>query len=202
MPELIASLVQELARRHAQVCPRQVLGLRLGLYAGELLGIALPQLDKRLLLIAETDGCFLDGLSISTGCSPARRTLRIEDYGKTAATCVDTGSGRALRLSPRPGCRQTALAAAPGAEDSWHGQRQGYQHMPAAELFSVQAVALTLSIQQILGEPGVRTLCAVCGEEILNGREIHSGAAVLCRSCAGPAYYRPLLAPDNGPDRG
>ena len=77
------------ATHHHNICPRQVLGVRAGLLAGLLLDLPLPQPNKRLLAIAETDGCFVDGLSAATGCYVGRRTLRIEDYGKTAVTFVE-----------------------------------------------------------------------------------------------------------------
>jgi len=54
----------------------------MGLWIGEQLGRDLPQTDKTLLLIVETDGCLVDGLAVATGCRVGRRTLRIEDYGK------------------------------------------------------------------------------------------------------------------------
>ena len=56
------------ATHHHNICPRQVLGVRAGLLAGLLLDLPLPQPDKRLIAIAETDGCFVDGISAATGC--------------------------------------------------------------------------------------------------------------------------------------
>jgi formylmethanofuran dehydrogenase subunit E len=65
----LAALLQQSAALHRHLCPRQVLGVRMGLYAAELLGLALPQSDKRLFTIVETDGCFADGVSVATGCT-------------------------------------------------------------------------------------------------------------------------------------
>ena len=50
-------ILSESTKRHKHLCPRQVLGARMGLFAAELLGIQLPRNDKRLLVISETDGC-------------------------------------------------------------------------------------------------------------------------------------------------
>ena len=67
------------AALHHHLCPRQVLGVRMGMLAGELLDLDLPQGDKRLLTIVETDGCGADGIAVATGCWVGRRTMRVED---------------------------------------------------------------------------------------------------------------------------
>src|SRR5512147_1651333 len=100
MPTL-DDLLKDSATHHHRICPRQVLGVRIGLLADRLFEMTLPQLEKRLLAIAETDGCFVDGLSAASGCYVGRRTLRIEDYGKTAATFVDILTEQAIRITPR-----------------------------------------------------------------------------------------------------
>jgi formylmethanofuran dehydrogenase subunit E len=162
----------------------------MGLLAAQALNLDLPQTDKRLLTIVETDGCFTDGLAVATGCWVGRRTLRIEDYGKVAATFVDTVTGRAIRLIPRSTARGLATHYAPEAADSWHAYLLGYQRIPDNELLAVQEVQLIASIQSIISTPDARALCAVCGEEIFNDREVMQKGVVLCRSCAGSAYYR------------
>ncbi len=76
--------------QHKHLCPRQVLGVRMGMYAADLLGIDLPQGDKRVLTFVETDGGFADEVTAATGCTLGHRTLRHVDHGKTAAVFVDT----------------------------------------------------------------------------------------------------------------
>jgi formylmethanofuran dehydrogenase subunit E len=186
----LADLLEASAIHHHQVCPRQVLGVRIGLLAGRAFETALPQPDKRLLAIAETDGCFVDGLSAATGCYVGRRTLRIEDYGKVAATFVETVTGQAIRIAP--GCNARALAweYAPSARTTWEAQLIGYQHIPDELLLHWYAVKLTVSVQQIIGQPGKRISCGICGEEIINQREVIREGTILCRSCAGKSYFR------------
>ncbi len=104
MPSL-AELLEQTARLHHHLCPRQVLGVRMGTWAGELLGLDVPQSGRRLFVIAETDGCGVDGISVATNCWIGRRTLRVEDYGKLAATFIDTVTQRAVRIVPRSSAR-------------------------------------------------------------------------------------------------
>lgn len=193
MPTL-QELLEQTAALHHHLCPRQVLGVQMGRLAGELLGLSLPQTDKRLLTIVETDGCFADGVAVATNCWVGRRTLRVEDYGKAAAVFVDTHSGHAVRLFPRHDLRQTVLRYAPEADNKWEAMLLGYQRMMPAAMFEVESVELATPIAMIISEAGRRVHCDRCGEEIINGREIKAEGKTLCRACAGAAYYR-VLAP-------
>ena len=188
MPTL-KELLDTTTAMHRHLCPRQVLGVRMGLYAGELLGLALPQTDKRLYTIMETDGCAADGVAVAVNCWVGRRTMRVEDYGKVAATFVDTQTGQAIRIVPRASVRGDARAYAPQAANKWEAQLIGYQLMPCAELFDVQEVQLRTPIAQIISRPGRKALCGVCGEEIMNEREVWRAGMALCRACAGEGYY-------------
>jgi len=185
----LTDLLAQSATRHHRLCPRQVLGARIGLLAGLLLELPLPQPEKRLIAIAETDGCFVDGISAATGCYVGRRTLRIEDYGKTAATFVDTRSEQAIRIAPRLDIRELAWDYAPSARNKWEAQLLGYQLMPNELLLDWQYVELTTPIKQIIGQAGKRVACEICGEEIINQREVLHEGMVLCKTCAGEPYY-------------
>jgi formylmethanofuran dehydrogenase subunit E len=182
----LLSLTKE---RHNRLCPRQVLGVRMGLFAVRLLDLSSPILDKRLLVILETDGCFADGIEVATGCSIGHRTLRVEDYGKAAGTFVDTLTGETIRLVPQADVREKAFLYSRNTQSRYQAQLQGYQVMPDETLFKVQNVQLKKTYQEIIGKAGRRVLCAGCGEEIMNQREIIEGGQVYCRSCLGEGYY-------------
>jgi len=189
------------AAHHHRLCPLQVLGARIGLLAGRLLDLDLPRRDKRLLAILETDGCFVDGVVAATGCAPGRRTLRIEDYGKVAATFVDVETGEAFRIRPHPLARQRAQLAVPHAASRWEAQLFGYRQMDDSLLLESQSVELDVSLSRWISRPGARVGCHGCGEEIINERELFRDGVVLCRACVGEAYYRatlPLAAEGGG----
>lgn len=182
------------ATHHHKLCPRQILGVRIGLLAGRLLGIPLPQPEKRLLAISETDGCFVDGVSAATGCYVGRRTLRIEDYGKIAATFVDTRTGQAIRIAPQGSVRELAWEYAPSARNKWQAQLIGYQHIPDELLLHWQQVELTVPVKLIIGQAGKRVNCEICGEEVINQREVMHEGMILCKPCAGYSYLRFIIS--------
>ena len=176
------------AARHSHLCPRQVLGARIALAGLAWLGWEAPP-GKRLLVILETDGCFADGVEVVTGARIGKRTLRVEDLGKVAATFIDVKGNQALRIAPQPGIRERARLYAPDGVKRYRAQLLGYQQMPDAELLAAYPVRLKQPISRIVSRPGIRVACAGCGEEIINEREVVRDGVTLCRSCAGYGYY-------------
>lgn len=185
----LEDILAESSSRHKHLCPRQVLGARMSLYAAEILQLDFPRTDKRLLIIAETDGCTVDGIIAATGCHIGGRTLRILDFGKVAATFTDTYAKKSLRIAPSHTSRSLALEYASSPPNKWVAMLQAYQVIPALELFTFQFVELAFSLDEIISKPNMKAICETCGEEIINGREILNNNTVLCRACAGEKYY-------------
>jgi formylmethanofuran dehydrogenase subunit E len=177
------------AIQHGRLCPRQVLGVRVGLAAGRVLHLELPRNDKRLMIFAETDGCFVDGVGAATGSTVGHRTLRVVDYGRVAVTAVDVETGSAIRIAPRVGIRKAALAFAPAEHRRYFAQIEGYSRMSDCDLLTISPVTLTVDMAAIIGRRGVRVDCSACGEEVLNGREQSVAGAPVCPGCMGDAYY-------------
>jgi formylmethanofuran dehydrogenase subunit E len=126
----------------------------------------------------------------ATNCTVGHRTLRVEDYGKVAATFVDTKSGKAVRVAPVLDVRQQAYVCCPDEPRHYFAQMDAYQNMPDEKLLTITEVQLITSIEQIVSRPGVRVECASCGEEIMNEREIILDGQTYCRACAGSPYYQ------------
>lgn len=190
MPErTLDEVLAATAALHRHLCPRQVLGARLALAGAAALGIPVPQTGKRLMAIVETDGCFSDGVAVATNCWVGRRTMRVEDYGKVALTLVDTLTDRSLRVTPLSSARTAAVDFVPEATGRWQAQLLGYQRMPDALLLAIAPVRLRVSAGALVSRPGLRAVCGDCGEEIMNERERVVGGRLLCRACAGEAYY-------------
>ncbi len=186
----LQALLELSASRHTHLCPRQVIGVRLGLAGAAILNIEVPQKKKTLLTIVESDGCFADGVEVATGCTVGHRTLRLEDYGKIAATFIDTKLERAIRVAPQLDVRQKALYYAPDQKKRYFAQLNGYQVIPDEELFFIEEVQLTTPVKEIISRAGVRVNCDICGEEIINEREILFGNQLYCKTCYGTSYYK------------
>ena len=95
-----------------------------------------------------------------------------------------------MRVVPSHLTRKLAKSYAPEAESRWHAYLLGYQRMPDEELLTIQEVILDVSLAEILSKDGYRVNCEICGEEIINEREVVRDDAIMCRPCAGERYYR------------
>ena len=186
----IHDLLKLSSTRHDHLCPRQVLGVRMGLAGLAAIGLEAPMPHKAALVILETDGCFADGVEVASGATVGHRTLRVADQGKVAAVFANVKTGSAIRLAPRLDVRMRALEYAPGIKDKYYAQLKGYQIMPEKELFTFQAVMLEPTLERLLSRPGLRAKCTHCGEEIINERQVRVEGKVLCRHCAGQGHYR------------
>ena len=192
MPSL-EPLLRKSEASHTHLCPRQILGVRIGLAGMKALGFSAAPVKKQLLVISEMDGCFVDGLTAATGCTVGHRTLRVEDYGKVAATFVRVDTRRAMRVAPDLDLRERAFEYAPGELRRYFAQLRAYQIMPDEEMVSIEEVGLNTPLERIVSKPGHRVNCSGCGEEIMNERGVLREGLRLCRACAGEGYYQPSL---------
>ncbi len=188
------------AERHRHLCPGQVLGVRMAMLGLRSLGIADPEAHgKRLVTFVEIDRCATDAVSVVTGCSLGRRSLKYVDYGKVAATFLDLETGAAVRICARDDSRLRAREMFPEIAKPHRQQLEAYKVMADADLFTVQSVAVQLAPEDLPAGPRSRVACDSCGEGINNGREVRREGRVLCRACAGEGYYKLVPAGESKP---
>jgi formylmethanofuran dehydrogenase subunit E len=180
-------LLAEAVRFHGDVCPGQVLGVRMAIAGCREIGVADPRgAGKALVVIVEIDRCPTDAIQALTGVSLGKRTLRYVDFGKTAATFVNRDTGVSVRVAALDTARDVARRLVPGALDPRRAQIVAYRDMAEARLIRIESIVVS---PEWLDRPRVRVACDRCGEGITYEREVRMGSRVLCRACAGDRYY-------------
>ena len=181
------ALLGEAVAFHGHLCPGQVLGVRMAVAGCREVGLPAPRGGgKRLVVFVEIDRCATDAIEALTGVSLGKGTLRHLDYGKMAATFVDTATGAAVRVSAREDARRLATLWAPGVPDARHAQTTAYGIMPEADLLRIEPVVVDA---RRLERRRQRVPCQACGEGITYRREVAVSGRLLCRPCAGEGYY-------------
>jgi formylmethanofuran dehydrogenase subunit E len=181
---------------HGHLCAGQVLGVRMAMLGCERLGIVDPLGGdrKRLVTFVEIDRCATDAIGVVTGCRLGKRALKFRDWGKMAATFVDLGSQRAIRIAARESSKALAKQMHPEIENKNQQQMLAYREMRDSDLFTEEWVSVSLDPREFPGFKGERIACAICGEGINYDRYVEREGQILCRGCAAPSerYYQPL----------
>ncbi|HEX5708115.1 MAG TPA: FmdE family protein [Pyrinomonadaceae bacterium] len=193
--QTLEELLEECGRLHGHMCAGQLLGARMALLGCRLVGITDPRgADrKRLVVWVEIDRCMADAVSAATGVRLGKRSLKYLDYGKVAATFLNTETGEAVRVVALEESRQLADARHPEIESKKERQFLAYREADDDELFKTERVRVEYGEMDAPGRPRSRVLCARCGEGVNDGRETRGPSGeTLCRPCARGGYYERL----------
>ncbi|MEW6602215.1 MAG: FmdE family protein [Nitrospirota bacterium] len=184
-------LLEESVRTHGHLCPGQVLGVRLSMLGLRLIGIDDPKGKdrKKLISYVEIDRCATDAIQSVTGCSLGKRSLKFLDYGKMAATFVNTETGKAVRIIAMEESKDKAKNYFPDIEDKYKCQLEAYKIMPDEELFEWNEVEIIIPEEDMPGRPKRRIKCHSCGEHVQDSRDITKDGKLRCKACAHGAYY-------------
>ena len=178
--------VERAVAYHGHLCSGQCIGVKMARYGLAALGLD-PETDrKRIYVFVECDRCPADAIAIVTGCRVGRRTFRVMDYGKVAASFLDVETGRAVRVQ-----RKQRRYPAEGED-----MIAFYEALDPEEIFKLEPVSISLRPQDLPGPVTEACFCELCGEDVTDGRHVLREGRKLCRSCAGEGYYRPLVKRD------
>jgi formylmethanofuran dehydrogenase subunit E len=181
-------LLQESSAIHGHHCAGQVLGVRMAMAGCREVDIDEPKGCKKLVVYVEMDRCATDAVQAVTGCSLGKRTLKFLDYGKMAATFVNTETQQAVRVLAKDDARALVKVYAPDAANPREAQKQAYRVMGEETLFSIQSVRIQIPEQEMPGYRGARTQCEECGEGINFHREVRIAGRTLCIPCARGSF--------------
>ncbi|MFO0753710.1 MAG: FmdE family protein [Thermodesulfovibrionales bacterium] len=187
-----ASHLEQSVKMHGHLCPGQVLGVRMSLLGLQSVGIEEPKGRdrKNIIVFVEMDRCATDAVQSVTGCSLGHRTMKFMDYGKMAATFINLRTGKAVRVVAREESREEAKKYFPETENKYAAQLEAYKVMPDEDLFETMEVSVPLPPEDMPGRPLRRVQCGVCKEYVQDMREVSRDGEILCRACAGGAYYK------------
>lgn len=185
--------LEDAAVAHGHLCAGQVLGVRMAMFGLKTLGLNDPQGKdrKRIVTFVEIDRCATDAVMVVTGCRLGKRALKFRDWGKVAATFVDTETGRAVRVAARESSKALARGLHPEVEDKNQQQMMAYRELSDDQMFQTQWVRVPLPPEEFPGYKGDRVVCENCGEGINFRREVRREGKILCRGCAGESYFEP-----------
>jgi len=191
-------VLSKAAEFHGHLCPGTVIGTRMALAGLREIDITDPEGSQRkdFIIYVETDRCPVDAISIVTGARISRKNLKFLDWGKIAATFVNTKTGKAVRIICPESARDLVDKYAPGNYgDDKDGKNakeiDAYKIMPEEELFIIQKVKV--DIPDTNSKEKYKVQCERCGETVIDHKEVVKEGKILCIPCStGNCYYQVL----------
>jgi formylmethanofuran dehydrogenase subunit E len=195
--ESLEESLVESERLHGHMCAGQLLGARMALLGCRLIDVDDPRgADRKKVIVwVEIDRCMADAVGAVTGARLGKRTLKYIDYGKVAATFLNTATNKAVRVVALESSRALADERFSSIANKRERQFRAYFEATDQELFKIENVTLELDEMDAPGSPRSRVICAVCDEGVNDGREVRrADGSLVCRGCNSETYYQ---KPDN-----
>lgn len=168
---------------HGHVCPGIALGTRLTIAGMRELGLDPHKPQRSLVVFLEIDRCGADAVQAITGCTLGHRTLKFMDYGKFAATFVDTITGNAVRVAVEEKNRKEHDTLDVKDLVRLLGT------IPEPEILTIERVQVAIPPDELPGSRRHKVRCSTCGEQVMDNRVIRDTEKILCKNCSAGSYY-------------
>jgi formylmethanofuran dehydrogenase subunit E len=170
---------------HGHLCLGQILGVIMAESGLKAIGTTDP---KKIIIYVENDRCIADAIQILTGTRFGRRSMKLVNYGKMAATFINTETGDAYRVWVSGKIKEIM-----GTENiekyKDKNQFEKLLEVPSEEIVSIQNVIVKIPKEEMPGKPLRTVFCVNCKEKIFDGKELPSEKGPLCKACAEKPYY-------------
>ena len=171
---------------HGHLCLGQVLGVHLAERGLEVIRTTDP---KEIIVYVENDRCIADAIQIITGTRLGRRSMKLVNYGKMAATFINTRTGDAYRVWVSGKVNEMIGEI----NSDFHEREKQYTTILEADsddIVSVQRVSVTIPPLEMPVKPQRTVVCLRCKEKVMDGKDVFTEEGTLCLACAGEPYYQ------------
>ena len=177
--------LQKAVDYHGHLCLGQVLGVHLAERGLEAIGTTDP---KKMIVYVENDRCIADAIQVLTGTRLGRRSMKLVNYGKMAATFINTDTGDAYRIWVSGKINEMIGKI---SSDRQEKERQYVMVLRSRseDVVSAQKVRVIIPPVEMPGKPKRTVICVCCGEKVMDGKDVSSGDGPLCLACAKGSYY-------------
>ncbi|MBN2040369.1 MAG: formylmethanofuran dehydrogenase [Spirochaetes bacterium] len=182
--------LEEAKAFHGGLCGGIAIGTRMAVLGMNAVGITDPKGNNRkdLMVFVEMDRCATDAILAVTGCQPGKRTMKILNYGKMAATFINLKTRKAIRISQKNLDGDTVTTREMIEQNP---QTTDFLQLSDDELFDICEVEVDLNPEDMPGRPLKIVTCSKCGERVMDLKEITKDGKYFCKPCAENSnYYR------------
>lgn len=173
--------VERAVNYHGHLCSGQCIGVKIARAGMREIGLDNQNPDdlKKIIVYVECDRCPADSIGIVTGTRIGKRTLKVLNFGKVAATFVNLETGKAVRVA-----RMVRKHPQDGED-----MISFYENLPEEGYLKITPVTVSIPACDMPGPPVEAVICAGCGEGVTDSRHVQREGQPFCKACLGQAYY-------------
>lgn len=177
--------LQKAVDYHGHLCLGQVLGVHLAEKGMDVLGTKDP---KNMIVYVENDRCIADAIQILTGTRLGRRSMKLVNYGKMAATFINTDTDDAYRVWISGKINEMIGKISTNRQEK-ERQYERVLQSRSEDVVSVQKVRVNIPPEELPGKPKRTVTCIRCGEKVMDSKDISTESGPVCLACAEGPYY-------------
>ena len=162
---------------HGHLCMGQILGVKMAVKGLEL---ARPLTQKDFIVVVENDRCIADAVQTVTNTRFGRRSIKLKDYGRMAASFLNTSTGKSYRV-------KAAFNGKVDGEDK--AAVRSVLYLPDEDVVAWQEINMKLRPEEMPGKPKRIVQCQRCGEKVFDGKDIETSEGPVCAACLNGSYY-------------
>ena len=177
--------LQQAVDYHGHLCLGQVLGVHLAEKGMDVIGTNNP---KNMIVFVENDRCIADAIQILTGTRLGRRSMKLVNYGKMAATFINTDTGDAYRVWVNGKINEMIGKISTNRLEK-ERQYERVLQLRSEDVVSVQKVRVNIPPEELPGKPKRTVRCIRCGEKVMDSKDLFTENGPVCLACAEGPYY-------------
>jgi formylmethanofuran dehydrogenase subunit E len=167
-------LLQKAVELRGHMCSGLPLGIKMAQMGLKLLNMTEAAKSENLMVFVETDACPAEAIKVATGCSVENGKLKTVNYAKSAASFVDSTTGKGIRVVSKKDLIARALKLATKDNIVQLGEKvekdsklerqilmNAYMKMVPEDLLDYQAVRITW-VEPVLQSKKTHKKCG-CG---------------------------------------
>ncbi|MDR2624256.1 MAG: FmdE family protein [Methanobrevibacter sp.] len=168
---------------HGHLDGGTVIGTKMTMYAFEKLGLNLNEENEDLMVFVEIGRCVADAIQSVSGSRVGKKTFKLMDYGRHAATFCRISTGEGIRVVDEDIKNQNRT-------ETDEELIERLTNTPNEELFSIQKIKIDFENMDHPDKKFNRIVCPVCNEVVKDNKYVVRNGVGICKACAEESYYQ------------
>ncbi|MDR2830699.1 MAG: FmdE family protein [Methanobrevibacter sp.] len=175
--------LKKVKKFHGHLDGGTVIGTKMTMYAFEQLGLSLNEENMDLMVFVEIGRCVADAIQVVSDCRIGKKTFKLMDYGRHAASFCRISTGEGIRIVDEDIKNQNKA-------ETDEKLMERLINTANEELFSIEKIKIDFESMDYPDKKFNKIICPVCDEVVKDNKYILRNGIGICKACAEKSYYQ------------